>query len=103
PPDSGVPARRFDNRSARLQPSLPFRRLNHAQANAVLHASTRIKRFQFNQHLGPPVFRDPMKAHNRRISDHLANVVVNRYTLHHEGPEKRLRIPNSLSLWERAW
>jgi len=50
-PESGVARRRLDNRAARLEAPVLFRRFDHRAADAILDGSTGILAFQLQEQL----------------------------------------------------
>ena len=66
--DTGIAAGRFDDQRSRRNLSRLFRRLDHADGDAVLDAAGRVEGFHFDQHfrIAPVEFVDP---HQRGFAD----------------------------------
>jgi hypothetical protein len=74
--DPGVAARRLDDRPARLQLPRRLGRVDHRDADAVLHAARRVVELQLGGHRGARALGEPVQAHQRCVADQLGNVVV---------------------------
>ncbi|MEJ0043443.1 MAG: hypothetical protein WDM81_15020 [Rhizomicrobium sp.] len=77
--DAGIAAGRLDQgRLARRDDALGFQGLDHADADAVLHARQRIEEFELEQdvRLDARLLRQAAQPHQRRIADGLGDRLV---------------------------
>src|SRR5262249_12959074 len=57
-----------------------LRFIDHAHADAVLHAGAGIPAFQLSQNFGLASIRNPVEPHQRRVPDELRNIVCDFHT-----------------------
>src|SRR5208337_5331313 len=78
--NAGVAGSRLDkNALSGLDLSRMLQRLDHGDANTVLHTRNRVEKFKFRKQVGSNAIhpRELFEAHEGRISDRLGDAVVN--------------------------
>jgi len=75
-PDAGIAARAFDDRTAGLQVTCLDRRLDHRDADSVLHRAAGIEVLELGEHGARIAGREPVDPHQRRVSNRAENVRV---------------------------
>jgi hypothetical protein len=76
--DAGIARGRLDQRAAGLESAGGFQRVDHVDADTVLHARDRVEEFELEQDFGidAPLLGEPVEAHERRVADGLGDRAV---------------------------
>ena len=85
-PHARVPRRRFDDQPAGPEPTLTLRRLDHGEADAVLHRAPRVEELRLGVERRADSLRQLVEADQRRPADRLEDVSVRLSVRRHRYP-----------------
>ena len=70
-PDAGVARGRLDDRASRAKPAVLLRRLDHREADAVLHGAAGVQVLELREELARDVAGEALEPDDRRVPDEL--------------------------------